>query len=101
MHREAPNGVFVIQEGPILASTDKIVIKIKGKVRHHGGLSSCESDPIVMAAEIINALQTIITREIEASETVILSLCKINGGSAFNIIPDSVEIRRNYKNFQQ
>ena len=95
---EAPNGVFVIQEGPILASTDKIIIKIKGKGTH-GAYPHAGSDPIVMAAEIINALQTIITREIEASETVILSLCKINGGSAFNIIPDSVEIEGTIRTF--
>ena len=95
---ETPNGVFIIQEGPIMASTDKIIIRVKGKGTH-GAYPQAGIDPIVMSAEIINALQSIITREIEASETVLLSLCKINGGSAFNIIPDIVEIEGTIRTF--
>lgn len=95
---DTPNGVFIIQEGPIMASTDKIIIRVKGKGTH-GAYPQAGIDPIVMSAEIINGLQSIITREIESSETVILSLCKISGGSAFNIIPDSVEIEGTIRTF--
>ena len=95
---EVPNGVFVIQEGPIMASTDKIIIKVKGKGTH-GAYPYAGVDPIVMSAEIINGLQSIITREIDPSETVILSLCKINGGTAFNIIPDVIEIEGTIRTF--
>ncbi|WP_300370026.1 M20 family metallopeptidase [Brachyspira sp.] len=95
---DTPNGVFIIQEGPIMASTDKIIIRVKGKGTH-GAYPQAGIDPIVMSAEIINGLQTIITREIESSETVILSLCKISGGSAFNIIPDTVEIEGTIRTF--
>ncbi|WP_295158780.1 M20 family metallopeptidase [uncultured Brachyspira sp.] len=95
---DTPNGVFIIQEGPIMASTDKIIIKIKGKGTH-GAYPQAGIDPIIMSAEIINGLQSIITREIESSETVILSLCKISGGSAFNIIPDTVEIEGTIRTF--
>ena len=93
-----PIGVFVIQEGPIMASTDKIIIRVKGKGTH-GAYPQAGIDPIVMSAEIINASQSIITREIDAGETVILSLCKIQGGSAFNVIPDTVEIEGTIRTF--
>lgn len=95
---DTPNGVFVIQKGPILASTDKIIIKIKGKGTH-GAYPQAGVDPIIMSAEIINGLQSIITREIDPSETVVLSLCKISGGTAFNIIPDVVEIEGTIRTF--
>ncbi|MEI0603940.1 M20 family metallopeptidase [Brachyspira alvinipulli] len=93
-----PSGVFIIQEGPIMASTDKIIIRVKGKGTH-GAYPQSGIDPIVMSAEIINGLQSIITREIDAGDTVILSLCKIQGGNAFNIIPDEVEIEGTIRTF--
>lgn len=95
---DTPNGFFIIQEGPILASTDKIIIRVKGKGTH-GAYPHAGVDPIVMSAEIINGLQSIITREIDPSETVVLSLCKISGGTAFNIIPDVIEIEGTIRAF--
>ena len=81
-----------------MASTDKIIIRVKGKGTH-GAYPQAGIDPIVMSAEIINASQSIITREIDAGETVILSLCKIQAGSAFNVIPDTVEIEGTIRTF--
>lgn len=94
------SGVFVIQEGPIMASVDKIVIKVIGKGTH-GATPEFGIDPIVIAADIIMSLQSIITREISATDSVILSLCKINGGSAFNVIADTVEIEGTIRTFNE
>lgn len=95
---DTPNGTFIIQEGPILASADQLIIRIKGKGTH-GAYPHFGVDPIIISAEIINGLQSIITREIKSSENVLLSLCRINGGSAFNIIPDMVEIEGTIRTF--
>lgn len=94
----AESGIFIIQDSAIMASVDKIVIKVIGKGTH-GATPESGIDPIVMAANIIMSLQTIITREISATDPVILSLCKINGGSAFNVIADTVEIEGTIRTF--
>ena len=94
----AKSGQFVLQDGAIFASTDRILIRIKGKSTH-GAYPHTGIDPIVIASEIIMGLQSIITREIDFSKTVILSLCRINGGYAFNIIPDTVEIEGTIRTF--
>ena len=95
---DTPNGTFIIQEGPIMASADQLIIRVKGKGTH-GAYPHFGVDPIIISAEIINGLQSIITREIKSSENVLLSLCRINGGSAFNIIPDMVEIEGTIRTF--
>ena len=95
---DTPNGIFILQEGPIMASTDQLIIRVKGKGTH-GAYPHLGVDPIIISAEIINGLQSIITREIKSSETVLLSLCRINGGSAFNVIPDFVEIEGTIRTF--
>lgn len=95
---DTPNGIFIIQEGPIMASTDQLIIRVRGKGTH-GAYPHLGIDPIIISAEIINGLQSIITREIKSSENVLLSLCKINGGSAFNVVPDTVEIEGTIRTF--
>ena len=81
-----------------MASADQLIIRVKGKGTH-GAYPHFGVDPIIISAEIINGLQSIITREIKSSENVLLSLCRINGGSAFNIIPNMVEIEGTIRTF--
>ena len=54
-----------------------------------------------MSGEIITSLQSIISREIDTANSIILSLCRISGGSAFNIIPDVVEIEGTIRSFDK
>lgn len=94
------SGQFVIQSGPLMAAVDRIVIKVKGKGTH-GAYPHTGIDPIVMSGEIITSLQSIISREIDTANSIILSLCRISGGSAFNIIPDVVEIEGTIRSFDK
>lgn len=86
-----PVGEFAIRSGPIMASTDEFRITVTGKGAHaampHQGV-----DPVLIASQIVVALQSIVSRNLDPFEPLVVSATQINGGSAFNVIPESVEI---------
>jgi amidohydrolase len=84
-----PVGKLSLKSGAIGASVDVFMVSVNGK----GGHSSEPQksvDPIHVAAHAITALQTMITRTLDARDPVVLSVCSIQGGTAFNVIPDNV-----------
>ncbi len=95
---DSKKGKIVVSYGPMMASMDRVLIKIKGK-GNHGAYPYLAIDPIVIAAEVITALQNIISRETRATEPVVLSICRINGGFNQNIIPDDVELEGTIRTF--
>ena len=84
-------GQVCIGEGTMMASGDRFQIHVKGK-GCHGYSPERGIDPIVIAAEIITAIQKIISRETPVDEAMVISLCQVHGGTAWNIIPDVVTI---------
>jgi carboxypeptidase Ss1 len=74
-----------------MAATDRIVITIIGKGGHASTPHLCV-DPIVTAAEVILAIQTIVSRKVNPLSPCVVSLCQISGGTTFNVIPDRVKI---------
>ncbi|MEO2151666.1 MAG: amidohydrolase [Thermococcus sp.] len=97
---DLPSGVIGIREGPFLAGAGFFEAKIIGKGGH--GASPHETvDPIPIASEIVLALQTIVSRNIDPIETAVVSVTAINGGTTFNVIPEEVSLKgtfRFYKN---
>jgi len=85
------SGIFGLRHGPTMAATDRIVITIIGKGGHASTPHLCV-DPIVIAAEVILAIQTIVSRRINPLSPCVVSLCQIAGGTTFNVIPDTVKI---------
>ncbi len=87
---ELPVGYVGTKEGPFLASSDVFRVKVIGKSTHasrpHQGV-----DPVIMAAQSINALHHIVSRYLDPLEPAVLTIGKIQGGFAENIIPDEVE----------
>ena len=81
-------GTLGYNPGPILAAGDFFDVKITGK-GGHGGLPHLAVDPIVIAANSISSLQTIVSREIDPVESGVISICKINAGDAYNVIPET------------
>jgi len=82
-------GTLGYKPGPLLAAGDFFDIIIKGQ-GGHGGLPHLAIDPIVIAANAITALQTIVSREVDPLESAVFSICKMEAGSgAYNVIPDS------------
>ncbi|NUO08676.1 MAG: amidohydrolase [Candidatus Brocadia sp.] len=86
-----PSGIFGVRAGATMAATDRIVITIIGKGGHASTPHLCV-DPIVIAAEVILAIQTIISRKVNPLSPCVVSLCQISGGTTFNVIPDKVRI---------
>ncbi len=91
LHKDIPPGSIGFKSGAMMAAMDRFVIHIIGKGAH-GAYPEMAVDPIPLAAELILALQTLISREKKATEPAILSVCRIQGGYNQNIIPDSVEL---------
>ena len=86
-----PVGQAVIHKGFAMAGGDIIILTIEGK-GGHAAQPQFSNDPIVSAGLTITALQTAISRQLNPFDQAVLSLTKINGGSAFNVIPDNVSI---------
>ncbi len=87
----APIGYLSLGYGANTAYSDRITLTVRGKMAHASKPQE-GIDAIVIAAQIINALQAVLTRQIDPTETATFSLGKINGGTAPNIVPDFVEI---------
>ncbi|WZL73239.1 M20 family metallopeptidase [Clostridiaceae bacterium 35-E11] len=89
--KEAENGKVAVCYGNLMACLDRFYIKIVGK-GCHGAYPQWGVDPIAITGQVITALQNIVSREIEAIEPAVLTIGKLHGGRAYNIIPDSVEM---------
>lgn len=84
-------GSIGVRPGAMMASADKFEIRLKGP-GGHGANPHLTSDPIVSASYIISSLQTIVSRNVDPIQPAVLSICKINAGKAFNIIPDELQM---------
>ncbi len=92
-------GKIAVCEGYTYATSDSVNITVRG-VGGHGALPHKTKDPIVLSAEIINALQTIASRENNPIDPVVVTVGSIHGGTKHNIIPDEVKMQitvRTYK----
>lgn len=88
---QAPVGRIATRPGPMYAATDELFIDVLGKAGH-GAHPISGVDAIAIAAQMITALQTVITRETEATESVVFTVGSIHGGTACNIICDEVKL---------
>ncbi|AIO19678.1 putative hydrolase YxeP [Candidatus Izimaplasma bacterium HR1] len=86
------SGKFKIKPGPAMAAPDEFRIRING-FGTHASAPETGSDVILTAAELITKIQTITSRNTKAVDSVVISVCTINGGTSFNILPDHVDLR--------
>ena len=84
-----PTGKFAIRPGPMLASYDIFEIMIKG-TGTHAALPHSGTDPIVVAGQMILALQTLVRSNVHPLDAAVLSITQIHGGDTWNVIPDTV-----------
>jgi amidohydrolase len=95
-----PIGRVGVRSGPVFASADKFVITVRGK-GGHAAMPEGAVDPIVIAAYIITALQTLISRETSPFSPAVITIGKVQAGSAFNIIPETAELQGTMRAFSQ
>lgn len=95
-----PVGAFHTTPGPIMAAVDTFHINIKGQ-GGHGAYPQETADPIVAAVGIVNAIQTIVSRNHTSGDDLVVSVTQIHTGSADNIIPDGAYINGTVRTFDK
>jgi len=88
---QSPPGVVASRPGPIMAAADIFQVLLKGK-GGHASMPHDAVDPIPVACEIVQALQTLVTRRIDVFDPVVLTVSLISAGSTSNVIPESARL---------
>jgi amidohydrolase len=83
---ELPIGSYGLVPGPMMAASEIFNVKISGK-GGHGAQPHATRDPILAAAHVITALQSIVSRNVDPLDTAVVSVCQVEAGTANNIIP--------------
>ena len=86
-----PGGVVACREGPLLASADTVAATIRGR-GGHAAMPHDAIDPVPIACEAVLALQSWVARRTTFTDPAVLSITRIAGGTAHNVIPDEVEL---------
>lgn len=89
---DLPRGRFGICVGTIMASFDTFEIIIKGR-GSHGAMPEKGIDPVVVSAQLVLALQTIVSRGMAATESAVVSVTQIHAGDTWNVIPETLTLR--------
>jgi amidohydrolase len=96
----SPVGRVGVRAGAVFASADGFVLSVKGK-GGHAAMPHSAVDPIVISAYLITALQTLLSRESSPFSPAVITISIIQAGSAFNIIPETVEMKGTVRAFSQ
>jgi amidohydrolase len=91
-------GTVAAVSGYFMANVDSVDILIKGQ-GGHGAYPHLSKDPVVLAARIVNALQTIVSREVSPLEPAVVTVGSIHGGSQHNIIPNEVKLQLTLRSY--
>ena len=94
-------GEIVYRPGPLMASTDSFIIKVKGR-QTHGAIPWGGIDPIVVGSQIVMGLQTIISRQVNITEApAVVTIGRFTGGNRANIVPDEIELEGTIRAFDE
>ena len=95
-----PVGQIWVKPGVIFASADELLLVVKGR-GGHGAMPHQAVDPVTMSAQVISALQTLVSREKHPLQGTVLTIGTIHGGTAFNVIADQVEMKGTLRTFDE
>ncbi len=96
---EKPLGWFGIPDGPAMAAAEIFRVILQGK-GGHGAAPHLSVDPLVAAAQVVTALQSIVARNVSPLKTAVVSTTMIKAGDAFNVIPHQVEMQGTIRTFE-
>ena len=96
---DEPVGAFFTQVGPIMAAVDTFRIEIKGR-GGHGAYPQDTADPVIAAIGIAQTIQTIVSRNHDARQDLVVSVTQIHAGSADNVIPDTAFVGGTVRTFE-
>jgi len=87
-----PIGCFAIGQGPVMAATDTINVRIEGHGGHAARPHKC-IDSVLVGAQLITALQSIVARSVDPLDSAVISICEFHAGNTHNVIPQTAELR--------
>lgn len=96
----APAGQLRTRSGPVLSAADSLRITVHGR-GGHGSMPQATVDPVVLASMIVIRLQTIVSREVDPSQTVVLTVGSIRSGTKSNVIGDHAVLELNLRTFDE
>jgi amidohydrolase len=85
-------GEFALRAGPLLAAADRITIDIEGR-GGHAARPHASIDPVLVGAQIVNQIQSIVARNVDPLEAAVISICVFQAGSTDNVIPQTAQLR--------
>ena len=97
---ETPRGVFRSRPGTIMGATDSLTVKVHGR-GGHASRPHVANDPVPVAAQIITAVQTMITRSFDPFDPVVVTVTSVQAGQVANIIPEQVELSGTIRTFSE
>lgn len=95
-----PTGRFGVCAGVLTSATDRFEIELTGRGGHSSMPQECV-DPIVAGAQVILALQTVLSRSLRPDDAAVLSVCQANAGSAYNVIPGSMHLTGSVRSYSE
>ena len=96
---EMPTGSLLARGGPLLAGSNSFTITVTGR-GGHASRPQHAVDPVVVAAQIVTALQTLVSREVEPGVPAVVTLGALQAGTTFNVIPDRAVIKGTIRSFE-
>lgn len=97
---QKPVGWIALTPGPMMAAADLLDIDIHGQ-GGHGGLPQSTRDPVVAAAMIITALQSIVARNVDPLQSAVISITQVTAGEAYNVIPATAQLKGTIRTFDR
>ncbi|PYQ05245.1 MAG: amidohydrolase [Acidobacteria bacterium] len=92
-------GRFAVRPGPVMAAFDVFEVTVRGRGAH-GAMPHLAIDPVVAAAEMIGALQTIVSRNVSPVEAAVVSVAQVQAGDTWNVIPEQARLRGSARYFR-
>ncbi|WP_336773764.1 M20 peptidase aminoacylase family protein [Paenibacillus sp. MMO-58] len=95
---DLPVGTIGIKGGPLMAAADGFVVEVAGR-GSHAAVPEAGNDPVLTAAHIVTALQSIVSRNVGALDSAVISVTKLNSGTAWNVIPEKAVLDGTIRTF--
>jgi hippurate hydrolase len=98
-HPGAPEGNILLRAGPMMASSDTVSITIRG-IGGHASRPHLTVDPVVIACNLVVSLQTIVSRNVDPTQTAVVTVGTIHAGNAVNVIPEYAKLALSVRSFE-
>ncbi|MFF2091074.1 amidohydrolase [Paenibacillus sp. NPDC058174] len=95
-----PVGVVGVKEGPLMAAADGFIVEVDG-VGTHAAVPEAGNDPVVTAAHIVTALQSIVSRNVGTLQSAVVSVTKLHSGTTWNVVPDKAVLEGTIRTFEE